>query len=131
LWTTTGGFSVAGAVVTPTAQGTSWIPAQAWAAAHQIDENVSEDFILFLAWANSDAFPSEPSSTSSNIATITPILVSTKRRKCTKCVWFGFRFEETADDNSAQLSNSPSVQVSNPTQHSNANSSAVLVNLGL
>jgi hypothetical protein len=56
-------------VVTPTAQGTNWTPVQTWAAAHQIGENVSEDFILFLPCANCDAVSSEPSSTSSDIAT--------------------------------------------------------------
>lgn len=131
LWTTTGGFSVAGAVVTPSAQGTNWIPVQTWAAAHQIGENVSEDLILFLPYVNSDAVPSKPSSTWSNIATVPPILVSTRGQKCTRCVWFEFHCEETADDNSAQPSNSPSVQTSNPTQPSNANSSAVLASLGL
>lgn len=50
---------MAGAVVTPSAQGTNWIPVQTWAAAHQIGENVSEDLILFPPSANSDAVPSE------------------------------------------------------------------------
>ena len=131
LWTTTGGFSVAGAVVTPTAQGTNWIPVHTWAAAHQIGEDVSEDLILFLPCANYDAVPSEPSSISSDIATVLPILVSIKGQKCTRCVWFEFHCEETANDNSAQPSNFPSVQNSNPTQPSNANSSAVLAILGL
>jgi hypothetical protein len=122
---------VAGAVVTPTAQGTNWIPAQTWAATHQVGENVSEDLILLLPCPNSDAASSEPSSTSSDIATIPPVIVSTRGGKCTRCVWFGFLCEEIADDNSAQPSNSPSVQTSNHTQLSNANLSAVLASLGL
>jgi hypothetical protein len=118
-------------VVTPTAQGTNWIPVQTWAAAHQIGENVSEDLILFLPCPNSDAVSSEPSSTSSDIATTPPILVSARGEKCTRCVWFGFLCKEIADDNSAQPSNSPSVQTSNPTQPSNANLNAALASLSL